>query len=155
MTQLGDAPGFMHLVNLLFHEAGHFLFSWGPPFVHSFMGTGGQMLMPLGLAIAFAVKNRDPYGAAICAWWTGQSLVDVAPYVNDARILRLELLGGGTGDETEGHDWNFILSETGHLDRDIPLAHGILLVGRAVMVLALAFAAGWVSWRWARPGEEG
>jgi hypothetical protein len=35
----------------------------------------------------------------------GQSLMDLAPYVADARALRLPLLGGRTGAEVEGHDW--------------------------------------------------
>jgi hypothetical protein len=28
-------------------------------------------------------------------WWTGQNLMDVAIYINDARALQLTLVGGG------------------------------------------------------------
>lgn len=38
----------------------------------------------------------------------GQSLTDVAPYINDARALQLVLLGGRTGAEVEGHDWEAV-----------------------------------------------
>ena len=44
------------------------------------------------LAAAF-LKQGDRFGAAVCAWWAGQNLLDVAPYIADARALQLVLLG--------------------------------------------------------------
>ena len=42
----------------------------------------------------------------------------------DARALELVLLGGRTGAEVEGHDWEYILTQLGwlHLDRTLGLA---------------------------------
>ncbi|MGV3520611.1 hypothetical protein [Luteitalea sp.] len=54
----------------------------------------------------------------VACWWTGQNLLDVALYVNDARALTLVLLGGRTGAEVEGHDWAFILGRLGLLAHD-------------------------------------
>jgi hypothetical protein len=45
-----------------------------------------------------------PFGAAVAIWWAGENLIDVAPYINDARELKLVLLGGKTGAEVEGHE---------------------------------------------------
>ena len=140
MLELGDHGSFMHRVHLVFHEAGHVLLFWAPPLVTALGGTLGQLLVPLTLAVAFAVRNRDGFAASVCGWWLGHSLVDAAPYINDARTLRLMLLGGGTGDEIEGHDWNFILGQLDLLKLDVRLAHGVLLAGRLVMVVALLAA---------------
>lgn len=142
MMDLGDCAYFTHRVHLVFHEAGHIFLLWAPPVWHAFGGTLGQLLVPLTLVVAVAAKNRDGYAAAICAWWLGNSLVDVAPYINDARMMQLTLLGGSTGMEVEGHDWNFILEHMGWLTYDIRLARAVLMGGRIVMVVALAVAVG-------------
>ena len=42
-------------------------------------------------------------------WWAGENMMDVAIYINDARALQLTLIGGQTGAEVEGHDWEHIL----------------------------------------------
>ena len=86
------------------------------------------------------MKNRDGYAAAVCGWWLGHSLVDVAPYMNDARTQRLMLLGGGTGADIEGHDWTFLLEHFHALKLDLHLAHAVLRAGRALMVAALLVA---------------
>lgn len=96
---------FMHNINLVFHEAGHIFFM---PFGRLMMFLGGslfQVLLPLLLGGAFLVINRDAFGAAVCLWWAGQSLMDVAPYIADARALRLPLLGGGTGIRPSRQPW--------------------------------------------------
>jgi hypothetical protein len=154
MLALGDEPGWMHGINLVFHEAGHVLLAWASPVVHSLAGTLGQWLVPLALAVAFGVRNRDGFAAAVCGWWFGQSLVDAAPYINDARTMRLMLLGGTTGDEIEGHDWNFILEQLNLLSLDIHLARGVLLAGRIVMVASLLAAAGFALLQAARPAPR-
>ncbi len=124
---------FLHLINLPFHEAGHILFIPFGRFMTIWGGTLGQILMPMICLGTFLVKTRDPFGAAVALWWTAESMMDIAPYINDARALELMLIGGVTGKETDGHDWNNILSMLGLLEWDHRLAHltyniGILLM---------------------------
>jgi hypothetical protein len=135
---------FLHLVNLPFHEAGHMFFS---PFGSFFMSLGGslmQVLVPIVCVIAFA-RKPDLFGAAVAVWWTGQNLVDLGPYIADTRALEIPLLGGATGAEVEGHDWEAILQRLGwlHLDRRLGMvAH---VVGTVTMVAAVAGGA-WIAW---------
>lgn len=156
ITELGEHASLAHRVHLVFHEAGHVLLAWASPLWHALGGSLGQMAVPLLLVAAFIVRNRDGFGAAVCGWWLGHSLVDIAPYINDARMMQLTLLGGGTGMEVEGHDWNFILTQLGALNQDIYLARAVLFAGRVAMALALVVAAGFAvmppSW-WRRPGR--
>ena len=70
---------------------------------------------PAGLHGDLLVEARDRYAAAVALWWAGENLVDMAPYVADARALQLVLLGGHTGAEVEGHDWEAILGALGWL----------------------------------------
>jgi len=78
---------------------------------------------------------------AVCVRWAGQSLVDVAPYIADARALQMPLIGGGTGAEVEGHDWEAILTRLGWLRLDHRLGMGAHVVGSVVMIAALGLAA--------------
>ena len=130
---------FLHLVNLPFHEAGHVLFS---PFGRFMMTLGGSLLqvaVPIVCAVVFLTKTRDPFAASAAAWWAGQSLMDLAPYIADARALQLTLLGGRTGAEVEGHDWEYILQTLGWLHRDAALGDEAFTIGAVVMVGALAW----------------
>jgi len=142
MQELGETHKFIHGINLLFHEAGHMIFGFvGGQFLTVAGGTLGQLLMPLVLLVAFRWKNGDAFAAALALWWLGQNLVDCAPYINDARMLQLTLIGGGTGQEVEGHDWEYLLTELGWLRKDVHLARWVLRGGRWVMALALIWAA--------------
>jgi hypothetical protein len=135
-----DAIGsFLHLPDLVFHEAGHIVFSPFGRFMTVLGGSLLQFLIPVIAAIAF-VRQEEPFGAAICAWWAGQNLVDVAPYIADARSLRIVLLGGRTGSEVEGHDWEFILNQLGISHYAHPLGYATHAVGIVIMVGALAYA---------------
>jgi hypothetical protein len=131
---------FLHLPDLVFHEAGHVLFSPFGEFMTALGGSLLQFLIPVIAVVAF-IRQEDRFSAAICGWWAGQNLVDLAPYIADARSLSLVLLGGRTGAEVEGHDWEFILTQlrVTHLDRQIGYASYAL--GIAIMVAALAYAA--------------
>jgi hypothetical protein len=75
--------------------------------------------------------------------------MDVAPYINDARALDLLLLGGVTGKETDGHDWNNLLGMLGWLDYDHRLAHLAYSVGIVLMILSVVWGATllWRHWR--------
>ena len=130
---------FLHLVNLPFHEAGHVLFA---PFGSFLMSLGGsllQVLIPFVCAVSFA-RREDRFSTCVCAWWAGQSLVDLAPYIADARALQLVLLGGFTGAEVEGHDWEAILMRLGLLRYDRTLGLAAHWLGSLIMTGAIGAA---------------
>ncbi|MBU0552000.1 zinc ribbon domain-containing protein [Myxococcota bacterium] len=138
-----------HGVDLVFHEAGHTIM--GMLFGEFIMFLGGslfQLLVPFVVAIAF-LRQRDPFGASIGLWWVGQSLMDLAPYIGDARALELMLLGGGTGKEIEGHDWEYLLGKLGLLRYDRVLAYAAHYIGAALILLALAWG-GWMLYKQSR-----
>lgn len=134
---------FWHLINLPFHEAGHIFFRPFGAFLMSLGGTLGQLLMPAICFSVFLFKSRDTFGASVCLWWTGESFMDIAPYINDARNLQLMLLGGVTGREARYgyHDWEFILGELGLLKQDHLLAWFSYKLGSLLMILALVWGA--------------
>lgn len=149
--------GWAHNIHLVFHEAGHALFMMvgAPRTLMVFMGSGLQVLLPLIVAGAFYFKNRDAYGAAVCLWWAGHATLDVAPYIADARALELPLLGGGTGREIEGHDWEYLLGEWGALRFDTRIGDGVALTGRCMMAAGLAWGLAALAFEaWFFPREE-
>jgi hypothetical protein len=137
---------FLHLVHLPFHEAGHVLLMPFGRFLSVLGGSLFQMAIPLLCGSVFLLKNRDPFAAAVTLWWAGQSLMDLAPYVADARALRLPLLGGRTGAEVEGHDWEYLLGALGLLQHDVTLGRLSFALGALTMLAALGWA-GAVLWR--------
>ena len=86
-------------------------------------------------------QTRDAFGAAVAIRWAGQSLTDLAPYINDARDLKLVLLGGKTGAEVEGHDWEYLLAAMGVSHREHAIALAVQGIGTLLMIIALAWAA--------------
>lgn len=136
---------FMHLIVLPIHEAGHVLFMPFGSFMTTLGGSLFQVALPFGIAVAFYVKQREPFGAAVCLWWTGASLVDLSVYVWDALHPQLILTSGTTG-ENGSHDWVAILGDLGQLRN----AHGwgtfVHLAGVLVMVGGAAWAA-WYCWK--------
>ena len=143
MMQLSDGLGgfALHGVHLIFHEAGHVVFSWCGDFMRVLGGSLLQVLVPFGWFGAARFWGKDAFAGALCLWLMGHSLVDVAPYINDARSLQLMLLGGGTGREVEGHDWEYLLTALNLLHKDVTISRGVLSAGRWVMGLSLVWAA--------------
>jgi hypothetical protein len=150
MRELSELNGayFLHSVHLVFHEAGHVIFSWFGEFMHWFGGSLLQVLMPVIWFVAARFKGRDAFAGALCLWLMGHSLVDVAPYINDARSLQLNLIGGGTGQEIEGHDWEWLLTRMNLLHRDVYISRWVLRVGRWIMALSLVWAAAVLVQQW-------
>ena len=137
-------PGFMHSILLPIHEAGHVFFLVLGHFMHMAGGSLFQLLLPFGIAVAFYVKQRDPFGAAICLWWTAASLVDLSPYIYDALYPKLMLLGGHTGEDGP-HDWIYILETF----RMLPRAHGLGTAAHHLGVIGMAGAIAWAGhWAW-------
>jgi len=131
---------FMHNINLTFHEAGHLIFMPLGRFMTVLGGTLGQLLMPL-ICLGMFLYHENAFGASVALWWFAESLMDLAPYINDARDLQLTLLGGVTGQEVEGHDWEFLLTNLGWLKYDHALAHAAYRVGILLMVLTFLWGA--------------
>jgi len=133
------SESYMHLVNLPFHEAGHVFFSVFGRFVQVLGGTLGQLLIPLIVAVSFAVKGNH-FAVSVGLWWLGQSFMDCAPYIDDARAGQLMLLGGVTGSEVEGyHDWENILTSIGMMRYDHVIARIFFGCGIVIMVAALVW----------------
>ena len=137
--ELGES--FLHGPLLIFHEAGHVIFSFFGEFVTIFGGTLAQLLLPAIMIGAFLWRNRDPFGAAIATWLFGVSLLDIAPYIYDALNPQLILLGGHTGEEG-GHDWIYLLSELGLRNS----AHGLGWVTHKAGALIVLLAIAWGGW---------
>ncbi len=137
--ELGSS--FIHRPLLVFHEAGHVVFRLFGQWMMVLGGTLGQLIMPAILAAALLIKNRDPFGAAIGLWFVGVSLLDVAPYMYDALRPQLMLLSGMTG-EAGGHDWIYLFSSIGLLQKS-PFIGGLThKLGAMTVILAL----GWGAW---------
>ncbi len=140
------SESYMHLVNLPFHEAGHVIFSPFGRFIQVLGGTLGQWLVPFAVTVSFLLRS-DRFAASVGLWWLGQSFMDIAPYMDDARAGQLMLLGGVTGSEVEEyHDWEIILTRLGLMQYDHVIARISFGCGVLLMLTALVWG-GWVLYR--------
>ena len=144
---------FMHNILLPIHEAGHVFFMPFGEFMTVLGGSLFQVALPLGIGAAFLWRQRDAFGAAVCLWWAGASLVDVSPYIWDALEPQLILIGGHTGEDGP-HDWIYLLDRLGALSH----AHGwgttAHHLGVLVMTAGIVWGAAWV-WQHRPENAEG
>ncbi|MFB0506185.1 MAG: zinc ribbon domain-containing protein [Thermodesulfobacteriota bacterium] len=138
---------FMHLVNLPFHEAGHIIFMPFGRFIMFLGGTLTQLLMPLICMSALLITSHNTFGASASLWWVGQNFMDIAPYVNDSRALKLILIGGVTGREVEGHDWENILGTLGWKQYDHVIANISYTIGIILMIISFIWGAYILYWQ--------
>ena len=131
---------FIHRPLLIFHEAGHVVFRMMGEWMMILGGSLGQLIMPAILCGALLVKNRDPFGASIGLWFFGVSLLDLAPYMFDALHPQLMLLSGMTGEEG-GHDWIFLFTSLGVLQKSQLIGGLVHKLGALVVLLALGWGA--------------
>lgn len=125
---------FLDGVNLLFHEAGHLFLGFFGKTLHFLGGTLGQLFFPAACAIHF-LRREDRFGAAVCGLWLAESLMNTARYLGDARAQALPLVGGHI------HDWNWLLTRWGLLDRCEGLATLLHLGASLLAVWMLVVAA--------------
>ncbi|MBP9749419.1 MAG: hypothetical protein KBD21_01710 [Candidatus Pacebacteria bacterium] len=123
---------FLDGVNLVFHEAGHWLFFWAPEYVMVLGGTIGQLSIPIVCAFAFW-RERKNISAMLMVWWFGQNLVGVSVYMSDAREQALPLLGG----ENSGHDWSYMLGELDVLSYDQVFGSLTFAIAAIIMIVAV------------------
>lgn len=126
----GGILGFLHGVDLIFHEAGHVIFGFFGEFLGIAGGSLNQVLIPLVATIAF-LKTRQYASAAVTLFWTGQSLADVAVYAADGRAMALPLLAEGLI-----HDWNWILGRLGLLGSAETVGRFMFGLGALTMLAA-------------------
>lgn len=122
---------FLDRVDLVFHEAGHWIFRAFGPTLTVLGGTLMQLLIP-SLVACYFLLHRSFYSASVVLFWLGQSFFNVSVYARDARAMALPLLGGG------GHDWNRLLSQAGLLAQDQAVANAFFGVGLAFLILSMA-----------------
>jgi hypothetical protein len=128
MIGTGSQPWIISSLNIFFHEAGHFIFSFFGRFIMVLGGTLGELLMPLIFVIYFSLHRRIA-GVIFSLWWLTTALYSVAIYIGDARARTLTIIGG-----QEGHDWAYLLRTTGLLQYDI-------FISKLVIIIALSITA--------------
>jgi hypothetical protein len=134
-------PSRWHLidgVNLIIHEAGHFVFM---PF-GDFLGVAGgslfQVIMP-ALFVGYFYRSGQLYSAALTLFWVGESTLNVSVYAGDAVKQQLPLLGG----DGATHDWGYLLGRLGLLGATREIAGCLWLGGAATIALALYLTLKW------------
>jgi hypothetical protein len=135
----------LHYPAVPIHEFGHILFLPFREFLHLLGGSLFQIGLPLAFGAVLLVKNRDPFAAAVTLWWSAVEVMDVAPYVYDAKVPQHVLLTGRTGD-TGAHDFIDVLGDLGLLDRAQGVGYGVHHFGVAMMGAAIAWG-GYIVWR--------
>ena len=143
---------FMHNIVLPIHEAGHVFFMPFGEFLTILGGSFFQVALPLGIGAAFLLRQRDAFGAAICLWWAGASLVDVAPYIWDSINPQLILIGGHPGEDGP-HDWIYLLERLGALGRAHAWGKAVHHVGTLIMIAGVAWGLHWLWRRRPAPGK--
>jgi hypothetical protein len=131
-------------ITLAFHEMGHAAFSWlGNRILTTAGGTIFQVGVPVAAGAYLAVKQRDPFGAAVCAFWLGTALVEAGVYAADARAQALQLVSPFGSVDVDSHDWTVMLMKFGKLSKDQEIGAFLVGAGRVAIVGSL-LAGAWV-----------
>jgi predicted membrane-bound mannosyltransferase len=85
-------------------------------------------------------RRRDLFAAMVSLWWSAINLLDVSIYCADSRAGELMLLDGLTGKESDGHDWNNLLTRWGWLEHDTGIARGMRAIAFVVCVGSIIVA---------------
>lgn len=115
---------FIDNVNLIFHEAGHAIFSFFGMFVTVASGSGLQVAIPILISYYFFRKVQRISGA-LCLLWVGQNLLNISLYAGDSIAMQMDLLGG----DSVIHDWNYLLTALGVLPYTSIIAGTIYAAG--------------------------
>ena len=147
--ELGYVP-LLSDIDLAIHEFGHMLFM---PFGIQFLGNTMMILGGSLTQVAFPLlffgyfmrkqgdgRRRDLFAAMVCLWWSGINLLSVAIYCADSRAGQLMLIDGSTGQESDGHDWNNLLTRWGLLEHDTVIARWMRAIAWLVCVASIIIA---------------
>lgn len=127
--------------NLVFHEAGHPIFSILGESVTVYGGTMGQLVFPLVAAWSFR-RQHATASYSFSLLWLGENMFNIARYMADARAQILPLVGNGE------HDWTEIFSRWNMLGGDTFIAGIVRLIGWLLII-------GTGIWLWYRSRQTG
>jgi hypothetical protein len=136
-----NRDGFLLLdhVNLVFHEGGHFFFSWFGHTLTILGGTLGELIVPLAIAVYF-YWHRETAGVAFACFWFSENFLYIGTYMADARTLALPLVGSGD------HDWEILFGQWGLLTRDQAIGGTMRSLGWLGMLATVVWLV-WMFWR--------
>lgn len=118
------------------HEFGHLFFSlFGSEWLAVAGGSLMQLLIPIGAMALVGKTSKDWFGVTATATWLGASLIDLAPYIADARAQELDLVS--FSEDASGHDWHYLLAQAGMLKQDLAVARFANFVAVLVIVASI------------------
>lgn len=121
---------FLDYVNLIIHEAGHFIFGFLGETAHFLGGTLLQILIPLLFILKFFGEEQR-FAASIMGIWLGQNFLNVAVYMADTNVRALHLVGGGI------HDWMWLFGKWELITKAETIAQITQYTGFAIIVLSV------------------
>lgn len=124
---------FLSTPDLIFHEAGHWVFRLFGETLGIWGGTLMQCLIPITVLGAFIYK-KDCFGISYSVFWLGENLVNISKYISDAQIQALPLLGG----DNVIHDWNWLLTRYHLLQSDITIGNNVFIAAKFLIILSIA-----------------
>ncbi len=137
---------FLDSLDLLIHEAGHWIFIFFGEFMHILGGSLTQVLLPAIFAFYFFARKQY-FSASAVLFWVAQNILYVAVYMGDSIVQQLPLLGG----DSTIHDWNWILSAMGLLKYTDVLSRIAYSCGLTLTFIAAALCF----WFSVERGEQG
>lgn len=138
-------------ITLLIHEIGHVIFGFLPLFLAIAGGTFLQLAVPVIAGFVF-LRQRDYFGVTVAGVWLSFSLFNVSTYAEDAKSMDLPLVSVGSGEII--HDWNYMLTAIGMLERE-QLISDLVWFGAAAVGCASLLAGAWLVWQmYLRRGEK-
>lgn len=144
----GDYSSLFYFIHAPIHEVGHWVCSAFPETMHVAGGTLFQWLTPVAVGVQFWRTGEFP-ALAVCLGWLGMAMLDTMVYMRDAPVLELPLTAPFANGEDLIHDWNFLFSSAGILDKAETIASVtgffgyVLALGGALWILFM-IGRGWL-----------
>lgn len=120
--------------DLGFHELGHLVATPLGQTAHFLAGSATQVLVPLGLAVYFWIRQRHHIATGLMLAWAAAAAYDAAAYISDAPFQRLPLIGGH-------HDWAFLLDRWDALHQANTIARAVRFGGLIVGLTGILICA--------------
>ena len=128
-------------INVVFHEAGHWIFGiLGLEFLMVAGGTLMQLMLPAACLFEFW-RQKSGAGIGAVLFWLGENLVAISYYAADAKMQVIILITGMSGSEGGYHDWGYMLGQLGLKNYCVGLAQIIFFAGCWLMAFAPTWGA--------------